>query len=252
MRPVLTAALLALLIACSTLPVPAAPSGAGDAEAAWARVLARDVDAQGRVDFAGLAQHRGDLDAYVAHIAATAPESIAEPKRRLAYLINAYNALAMYGVLEAGIPERFTLFDRADFFRLRHVTFGGQRISLYDLENERIRPIGDERVHFALNCMVVSCPRLLRQPFDGADLDRQLDQAARDFFAEARNLTIDPAQREIRLSRILDFYTEDFLKKAPSLVDYIERWRADKLPRDYAFSFFPYDWTINSQPPRLR
>ena len=128
---------------------------------------------------------------------------------------------------------------------MRHVTIGGERISLYDLENERIRPIGDERVHFALNCMVVSCPRLPRVPFDGATLDRQLDQAARDFFAEPRNLTVDPQRREIRVSRILDFYTEDFLKQAPSLADYIERWRADKLPRDYALRFFPYDWTIN-------
>jgi hypothetical protein len=240
--------LLALLVACSTLPVPAAPSGAGDADAAWARVLAGEVDERGRVDFAGLARHRGDLDAYVAHIAATAPDSVAERKRRLAYLINAYNALAMYSVLEAGIPERLDLIDRADFFRLRHVVVGGGAISLYDLENEQIRPIGDERVHFALNCMVVSCPRLPRVPFDGAELDRQLDQAARDFFAEPRNLAVDTGRREIRVSRILDFYTEDFLKKAPSLVDYIERWRADKLPRDYELRFFPYDWTINRQP----
>ena len=208
MRAVAAALLLALLMACSTLPVPAAPRGAGDADAAWARVLADDVDERGRVDFAGLAAHRGDLDAYVAHIAATPPDSIVDPKRRLAYLINAYNALAMYGVLEAEIPDRLDLLGRVDFFRLQHVVIGGQTISLYDLENDRIRPIGDERVHFALNCMVVSCPRLPRLPFDGAHLDRQLDQAAREFFAEPRNLTIDPARREIRVSKILNFYTD--------------------------------------------
>ena len=106
----------------------------------------------------------------------------------------------------------------------------------------------DERVHFALNCMSVSCPRLPQVPFDGAILDRQLDAAAREFFAEPRNLTVDPSRREIRFSKILKFYMEDFLRKAPSLADYADRWRDDKLPKDYEVRFFPYDWTINRQP----
>jgi len=219
-----------------------------DPEEAWARVLASYVDKQGRVDFAGLATHRTDLDSYVAYVAATPPDRIADPKRRLAYLVNAYNALSMYNVLDSGIPERLGVFGRVQFFWLKRVIVGGKAISLYDLENEKIRPVGDERVHFALNCMSVSCPRLPQVPFDGTNLDRQFDAAAHAFFAEPRNLMIDPSRREVWLSEILSFYTKDFLRQAPSLVDYVDRWRDDQLPKGYEIRFFPYDWTINRQP----
>ena len=248
LRPIVVAIVLSLLAACSTLPAPSLPEGPGDADEAWARVLATYVDQQGRVDFTGLASHRTDLDTYVAHIAATPRDGAVDPKQRLADLINAYNALSMYNVLDSGTPERLDLLGRVRFFWLNRFVVGGEAISLYDLENEKIRPIGDERVHFALNCVSVSCPRLSQVPFDGALLDRQLDAAARAFFAEPRNLTVDPSRREIRLSEILSFYAEDFLRKAPSLPAYVDRWRDDKLPPGYEVRFIPYDWTINRQP----
>ena len=247
-RRVFVAFLLTLLAACSTVPAPSTASRAGTPEDAWARVLATYVDDRGRVDFRALAQHRADLDSYVAYIATTPPDGIADPAPRLAYLINAYNALSMYNVLVSGIPQRLDFLSRVQFFRLKHFVVGGEELSLEALETEKIRSMGDERVHFALNCMSVSCPRLPRLPFDGAHLDRQLDSAARAFFAEPRNLTIDAPRREIWLSEILSFYTEDFLRRAPSLVDYVQRWRGDKLPHDFAVRFFPYDWTINRQP----
>jgi hypothetical protein len=247
-RRAFTASLLAFVAACSTVPVPSSASRGADPAEAWARVLAGYVDKLGRVDFAALATHRSDLDSYVAYIAATPPDGIADPTRRLAYLINAYNALSMYNVLDSGIPQRLDFFGRVEFFRLRHVVVGGEAISLYDLETEKIRSFGDERVHFALNCMSVSCPRLPQVPFDGKILDRQLDAAAREFFAEPRNLTIDRLRHEIWLSKILSFYQDDFLSRAPSLARYVDRWRSDTLPDNYEIRFFAYDWTINRQP----
>jgi len=67
-----------------------------------------------------------------------------------------------------------------------------------------IRPSGDPRVHFALNCMVVSCPRLPRTAFTAAALDRELDRAARSFIAENRNVRLDPQNRLVYLSAIFD------------------------------------------------
>ena len=142
-------------------------------EDAWARVLAGYVDAQGRVDFAGLAKNRGDLDRYAAWIYAYGPANRPERYRTreqvLAYHINAYNALAMYNVIAAGMPIALATFgERYDFFYRRKLRVGGEEISLYDYENRVIRALGEERVHFALNCMAVSCPRLPRKPFSAA------------------------------------------------------------------------------------
>ncbi len=220
-------------------------------QAEWIQVLQRHVDARGRVDFSGLANDRAGLDEVVKFVAAvdpaSAPALFPTAEARLAYYIDAYNALAMYGVRDAGVPERFGWFGRIRFFYLRKFVVGGQSISLYSLENDVIRPIGDPRAHFALNCMSVSCPRLPRTAYTADGLDRELDSAAREFVGEDRNVHVDRETRTVVLSAIFDFYTKDFLAKAPSLIAYVNHYRAVAVPADYKVQFADYDWTINKR-----
>jgi hypothetical protein len=239
------------LISVAT-PVPAgvaANLSIGEWEALWTKVLIRHVDDAGRIDFDALSHDHTDLDRVVAFIAAVDPASQADrfPDRQshLAFYINAYNALAMYGVVKAGVPESLGGLTKFTFFYLRTFTIGGKSISLYKFENDVIRPLGEERVHFALNCMVVSCPRLPRVAFSAAKLDAQLDTAARAFIGETRNVYTDPGKREVWLSAIFDFYTEDFLAHAPSLIAYVNHYRADKIPADSEVRFLEYHWTVN-------
>lgn len=131
------------------------------------------------------------------------------------------------------------------FFYRRIFTIGDKSISLYNFENDVIRPLGEERVHFALNCMAVSCPRLPRTAFGAETLDRQVDTETRKFLAEPRNVRIDPIKRELWLAAIFEFYTKDFLAHAPTLVDYVNRFRAEKIPSDYKVRYLEYDWTVN-------
>ena len=221
-------------------------------EQAWSDVLAHHVDAQGRVDFSGLERDPAGLDRVVRFIAAiypvSSPDQFPTLNSRLAYYIDAYNALAMYGVTQAGVPKRFGWLGRVRFFILQRFVVGGRSISLYHLENGVIRPLGDPRVHFALNCMSVSCPRLPQAAFTPAGLDHQLEAAAREFIADPRNVNVDAAQREVRLSAIFKFYTQDFLSKAPSLLAYINQYRVAQIPIHYSVAFDNYDWSINDQP----
>jgi len=232
---------------------PAVPPG-------WAAVLDRFVDEYGRVDFEGIAQAPADLNSAVAYIASTSPESNPSlfPSReaRLAYYINAYNALAMFNVVDSGIPSSLAGLQKFRFFWVKKFTIGGRSISLYALENDVIRPMREERVHFALNCMAVSCPRLPRTPNTTANLDRELAAAARLFFSEKRNLTISSDPREIKVSEILKFYREDFLRTSPDLTAYINRHLEAKIPEGYKVDFSDYDWTVNDSrkvaPPKGR
>jgi hypothetical protein len=133
------------------------------------------------------------------------------------------------------------------FFYRDRLLLGGERTSLYALENAVIRPMGEPRVHFALNCMARGCPRLPRVPFLADRLDVQLDDAARLFFSESRNVVLDRATRTVRFNEILRFYTRDFLEKAPSLIAYVNRYRPEPIPADWKVEFIPYDWTLNRQ-----
>lgn len=221
---------------------------------AWGAVLRAHVDSRGRVDFSGIVREPEPLYAVVRFVNAISPDNRPDLfptlAHRIAYDIDSYNALAMFGIVRAGIPERFGLLGRARFFRFSSYQIGGRGISLEGDENDKIRPLGEERVHFALNCMVRGCPRLPREPFRPEQLERQLAAAAREFCDDGRNVRPDPATRSLWLSSIFSFYTNDFVPaKAETLAAYVNHWRSQPpVPEDYTVRFLDYDWTINIQP----
>jgi hypothetical protein len=243
-----------LLAACASVPRPTveAPSAAAPPYDAWNRVLEKYVDAEGRVNFVGVSKDRADLDRFVAWVYDNGPENqpglFATQEAKLAYHINAYNALAMHKVLERGIPRTLAGLRKVSFFFLGKVQVGTQPITLYQYENDVVRKLNDPRMHVALNCMSVGCPRLPREAFTPERLNEQLDREARLFYNEDRNVQVDDAKRVLRLSEILKFYTPDFLAAAPSLAEYVNKYRDTKVPEDYKVEFIPYDWTINRQP----
>ena len=245
---------VALLGACTTLVgVPSAPNApalsASAADAAWARTLQRFVNERGEVDFSALASDRSELDAYVRHVAATPLDAAAPVPQQLAQMINAYNALSMFNVLQSGVPETHAGLNKLHFFVLRKLEIGGQAMSLRSFENDVIRPlarsVGDPRIHFALNCSARACPVLPRTPFTAAGLDAELERETLAFFARPQNFRIDDANQTVWLSELLDFYPEDFVPRpATSLLDYAQRYAPQRAPPGYSVRFTPYDWTI--------
>ena len=244
------AALLGLTGCATLVSPPSAPqASATEADAAWARVLRRFVNDRGEVDFAALAQDRGDLDRYVRFVADTRLDSLGGRDERLAHMINAYNALSMFNVIESGIPTTHAGLNKLTFFVTRKLHVGGRVLSLYAFENEVIRPftreIGEPRVHFALNCSARSCPVLPMQPFTAAALDIELEREARAFFARTENFRVDDAARTVWLNEILSFYTEDFVPAHGStLIAFANRYAPRTAPPDFAVRFTPYDWTV--------
>ena len=242
----------AVVAGCATMtpPVLTEPLPPQAPIEAWSRVLDRFVDGEGRVDFEGLAGDRRDLDRYVAWIGTngpqTRPDLYGSRDAVLAYHLNAYNALAMYNVIDDGIPRSLAGFKKLSFFLLRTIRVDGRDTSLYTYENKVIRALGEPRIHFALNCMSIGCPRLPRAPFEALSLDAMLDAETRRFFGEPRNLVVDHAARVVRVSEILKFFPEDFLGVAPSIVAYVGRYAL--VPANYAIEYIPYDWTVNRQP----
>jgi len=246
------AAALLLFAACAVrIPPPrTVKEEALSPQNAWANHLARFVDEEGRMDFRGMAKSPSDLETYLAWAATVSPESAPQsfPTResKLAYCINTYNAVAMYDVLKSNFPADLDKL-KVTFFYKNRFEIGGRYISLYETENKVIRPMGDPRVHVALNCMARGCPRLPREPFEPQKLDAQLDRQAKQFYNEKRNVDPHPDRQTVRLSQILQFYTEDFTRKAPSLIAYVNQYREEKIPTGWKVEFIPYDWTLNTQ-----
>ncbi len=245
----------------------AAPAGAAEpfAHADWTALLAAHVDEAGWVDYAGFAGDRAALDGYIGRLAGTSPDSHRDafptPQHALAYWINAYNALTVRGVLDRGIDTPSVWGDGllgTGFFRVDRGVLGGRTLSLQELEDDIVRArFADPRIHAALNCASVSCPRLPREAFAGETLEAVLDAAMREFAAAERNCAVDTARGTVTLSQIFDWFADDFRafergagNPDPSVLDYINRYRdpAAQLPPTLRIDYRPYDKRLNRQP----
>ena len=231
----------------------------------WSRVLSRFVDDRGLVDYEAMAHDRATFDRYIAAVETASPKSNLQlfPSRNheLAYYINAYNALVFKGVLARG-PEQESVWKGGlvsgyKFFVSMKFTVGGERTSLKKLEDKVIRDgFQDPRVHAALNCASISCPRLPQRAFDPEHLDEELDAAMTEFVQSDRHVRVVQASRTVQLSKIFDWFSKDFLSYekrqgnvSPSLIDYVNRYRGErsKIPRDLKVRFLEYDKGINTQ-----
>jgi hypothetical protein len=140
----------------------------------WSAVLSRFVNERGRIDYEALARDRGGLDRYLVQIAEIGPRSMPEQfptqAHELAYYVNAYNALVFQGVLDGELDVETVwggLLPGYGFFVGRKFRLDGRSINLRNLENKIVRArFGDARVHAALNCASVGCPRLPTTAFE--------------------------------------------------------------------------------------
>ena len=92
----------------------------------------------------------------------------------------------------------------------------GREVTLDDIEHQILRrELKEPRIHFAINCASVSCPPLPPEPYRAETLDAQLDEAARRYLASPEGLRVDGDT--LRVSRILDWYRQDFVERFASL-----------------------------------
>lgn len=221
-------------------------------EEAWARVLKASVDADGRVDFNALIAAHADLDRYVAWIYERSPERWPELYRTRAHVVafhvNAYNALALYNLLQAGVPAAPPASDRRRLFGKRKLLVGGQPLTL-DEYRAQVRALGEPRVNFAITSHFGHEPRLAREPYRAQVLDAQLDRAARAFFNDERLLRVDAGARALVFSPVVQACAPDLLRVAPSLAAYARRYRDGDVPSGYAERFAEPDWTLRHAGP---
>jgi hypothetical protein len=251
LRGVLTRALALLLTAAS----PGA--GQGNPHEAFDRLLRGHVR-DGLVDYDAFAADPS-FAGYLSLLAATDPSGWPRDEQ-LAFWINAYNAYTIAQVNAHGerrsirnINRTLGLVSTGGAWRERMATVGGRTFTLDEIEHDRIRPVFREpRVHFALVCAAKGCPPLRSEAYTGHRLAAQLDDQARRFLREspARN-RVDVATRTVYLSRIFDWYGEDFAPDADGLLRWLARYWPEGPERALLAAgkarvvWTPYDWSLN-------
>lgn len=228
----------------------------------WNSVLGQFVNDEGYVDYQGLKSDRATFDRYIERIETispvTNPELFPTKADQLAYYMNAYNALVFKGVLARGPEEKSVwrgLVSGYNFFVKMKITVGGKRTNLKKLEDDIIRAeFLDPRIHAAINCASISCPRLPQQAFVAATLEQQLDDAMREFVNSEMHIKLDQTRRTAKVSKIFKWFKKDFTSYEktngnvkPSLLHYINRYRELKIPADFKVEYLDYNKKINKQ-----
>ena len=205
-----------------------------------------------RVDYTGL-QRSARWRELLASLEHTDPEKIHSRRGKLAFWTNAYNILAIDTVVRnqplESIREVGSIF-RSVWAR-EAGTIAGRSVTLDEIEHKILRPMGEPRIHAAIVCASVSCPPLSREPYRAVRLDAQLDSALRRWLADPRKgLRIDRASKTVYLSRVFDWFGEDFEDRGGVLSylrayvsDADREWLSQATSIDVAY--FDYDWSLN-------
>ena len=202
---------------------------------------------EGQVDYSVWANNP-DFEALVEQVATTDTDSMSR-EELLVFYINAYNILAARGILDGSSPS--SLLGRYVYFRRDKYEVAGDRITLYELEHDLIRPLGEARIHFAIVCASASCPILRDEAYTLEQLDSQLDSAAIGFINDKTRNVLDIERGVAELSSIFKWFEEDFVAESGSLqaylVPYVENKQAAEILQQGAFDvdYLRYDWSLN-------
>jgi len=206
-----------------------------------------------RVDYAALRLSPQWADV-VKTLARCDPAKLATREQQLAFWINAYNVLAIDLV-----ATHWPLESIKDIGSFLFPVWGrkagqihGVAYTLAQIENDKLRPLGDPRIHAAIVCASTSCPSLAREPYRAEAVDAELDAAFARFVADPRKgFAIVRGPATVRLSSIFKWFAEDFDKQG-GVLSMIERYvnvedrtwlerNGATAPREY----MDYDWRVN-------
>jgi hypothetical protein len=220
-----------------------------------------------QVDYARFLVDRAHLKRYLRSLAAvSAAEFATWPSvDRQAFLINAYNAATIDLVLSR-YPDLHSIKDLGGLFSSpwdqTFVQLFGKPRSLDDIEHVLLRgsrDYRDPRIHFAVNCASIGCPALRPEAYVGGRLQGQLDDQTRRFLRDTSRNRIDVRAGVLRVSKIFDWYGEDFVRLAGGVRPFLARYPGE-LALDAAatsrlvsgkglLAYGDYDWRLNGSPP---
>lgn len=223
----------------------------------WTELLARFVKPSSSgvnlVDYRGFSGARGELDSYIRGLEATRISNFNRDEQ-MAFWINLYNAVTVRVVLDHMPVASIRDIDISPGvlavgpWDKELVTVEGEALTLNDIEHRILRPIWkDPRIHYAVNCASIGCPNLKTQAWTANGLGAALDAAARAYVNDPRGVRI--AGGDITVSRIYDWFIEDFGGDEGGVIAHISRYASPDLARQIrgigALNNTEYDWSLN-------
>ena len=216
-----------------------APSEAFD-HSAWNTLLQQYVSNQGKVNYKGLKSKRKTLTNYITALSNTMPQTSWTNEDKLAYWMNAYNAMTVDLILR-NYPLK-SIKDIDNPWDQRLWKLGEKWYNLDEIEHQILRKMNEPRIHFGIVCASVSCPKLQNVAFTAGKLEMQLTNATKEFLADSNHNTI--SETNLKLSKIFKWFAQDF-KQNGSLIDFLNLYSDIDISDKAKKSFKDYNWDLN-------
>lgn len=177
-------------------------------------------------------------------------------EQQLAFLINAYNAFTVKLILDNKdkLKTPPTIKDISSLlstpWKTEFIDLFNQIISLDTIEHDLIRKnYNEERIHFALVCAAISCPKIQKFAFTADNLNEQLEKSKKEFF---QNKTKNYYKNNtLYISKIFKWFEEDFTRKN-TLKEYIAKNIAmsgnqyqEIMSKKTKTTYLNYYWLLN-------
>jgi hypothetical protein len=261
-----------LVAACVFAAAPHAQESLADAARRKTFDQLLDVNVRnGDVYYRALKAERARLDGYVNLLATATVDKLAR-EERLAFWLNAYNALVLKTVADhyplAGksleYPSKSIRQISGAFERLPH-RVAGRTVTLDQIEQTILPEFHDPRVYFALGRGAVGSGRLRSEAFVPGRVEEQLADVAAECVTRAQCIAIDRETGKISVSSIFSWREKEFVaayadKAPPAFANRSPIERAviayvyPKLltiekeflaKNKFQIAYAPFDWTLN-------
>jgi hypothetical protein len=206
----------------------------------WHRLLQNHVSNEGNVNYKGIKKEATRLRAYIKSLGENKPNENWTKADKLAYWINAYNALTVDLIIR-NYPIN-SIKDIKDPWDERLWKLGNKWYNLNEIEHQILRKMDEPRIHFAIVCASFSCPKLVNSAFTASQIELQLTKATTEFLSDSKRNSI--TENNIAISKIFKWFAKDF-KQNGSLIDFLNRYSETPISSEAKKSFKDYNWSLN-------
>lgn len=213
-------------------------------------LLKKHVTPAGAVDYKGIIKDSLQLNQYLKLLSDNPPQKSWSRDEQLAYWINAYNAFTLQLIIrnyplksikdigsKVKIPFVNTPWD------IKFIRIGKETFDLNNIEHGILRDkFKEPRIHFAIVCASVSCPKLLNEAYEGKQVQQQLEAQARDFINDRSRNKISPNAAQV--SQIFNWFRGDFTRQG-TLTEFLNRYSTVKINKNARVTYLEYNWSLN-------
>jgi len=149
---------------------------------------------------------------------AAAAENRMDREERIAFWMNAYNALVLRTVIDnypirgrsSAYPVGSVRQISGAFERLTH-RVAGRTVTLDGIEKDILVPLGDPRVFLALGRGAIGGGRLRSEALDADTLDAQLERIAAESLTRKEVIRVDQSTNQLEVSPIFSWREDAFV-----------------------------------------